>query len=105
METLKYLPITLMCTLQGRGLYTYTFVEPITLYTQDNIKKMWDYHARRLVLKIQRKYRKEIRETGKNIEEFILLIYEDITAVTDGIYGTYLTCTLELMSKDRWMLK
>ncbi len=111
-DKLKYLPVEFVRTQRPGGE---TFRVDLGEYLGESMSLEFSIFLMRglkeLRLLIQRKYRKQIRESGRTFDDFILEVIEDETAVYEpdsdvvGSYSLpggkyYVYCVLNLKEKD-----
>lgn len=107
---LKYLPIQKIYVTTP-SMYAETFKCPLIVFAYDFYGDYDTYThwcpflqraQRKLLLKVQRHYRKMIQDRRENFEDFILGVYDDVTMAEDLVSGNYLFCRLILIPREEW---
>jgi hypothetical protein len=105
MDKIKYLPIELI-RLSGHEYDSTPFgvsinTEPYEAMSYDTIDKA----QRKLLLQVQRYYRKMVRNSGKCYEDFLLGIVTDITVIQNSPYDIHLFGEFALLEKEKFTQK
>lgn len=95
---LKYLPVKTLYVSKP-SIYSFRFEEPISPHRlgSENSNDVIHNALRKLSLRVQRHYRKEIKESGLSFDDFVLGIYEGFTILSSGYHDYALFCRLILI--------
>jgi len=111
---LKYLPVKIAYSRDEDVVGQKTFrvdlgTHPIEFpLREDRLRKFLERGIRKLRLDVQCTYRKQIRNSGKTFDDFVLEVIQDETCVTNPAsqnsffpnYEYYIYCTLNLIEKN-----
>ena len=100
MDKIKYLPIKLI-RLSGHEHDSTPFKVIINTNPAEAVGQTVYRAQRKLLLQVQRYYRKIVRNSGKSYEDFLLGIVTDVTFVQNSPNDMYLFGEFSLLEKEK----